>query len=79
MRNIREGSRGTRVAQSVKHATLNLSSDLDLRVVCSSPALGMEPTLKKTKQKKTQKTKTTYNNKKEVKASGAAVGTHTQG
>ena len=33
-------NRGTRVAQLVKHPTLDLSSSLDLRVVSSSPALG---------------------------------------
>ena len=37
---------GTWVAQSVKHLTLDLSSGLDLRVVSSSPMLGMKPTLK---------------------------------
>ena len=40
---------GAWVAQSVKCRTLDLSSDLDLRVVSSSPrlgsTLGMEPTL----------------------------------
>jgi len=40
--------RGTWVAQSVKHPTLDLSSGLDLRVVSSSSelgsTLGMEPT-----------------------------------
>ena len=32
--------RDTWVAQLVKHPTLDLSSDLDLRVVSSSPFLG---------------------------------------
>ena len=32
--------RGTCVAQSVEYPTLDLSSDHDLRVVSSSPALG---------------------------------------
>ena len=43
------------MAQSVKQPTLDLSSDLDLRVRSSSPALGSElgvrPTLKKKKKK----------------------------
>ena len=44
------------MAQSIKHQTLDLSSDLDLKVMSLSPALGsmasMEPTLKKVKEKK---------------------------
>ena len=43
-------SRGTWVAQSVKHPTLDLSSGLDLKVVSSRLMLGfelrMKPTLK---------------------------------
>ena len=46
-------TRGAWVAQSAKHLTLDLSSDLDLRVMSSSPmlgsVLGVEPTLKKKK------------------------------
>ena len=34
---------GTWVAQLVKGRTLNLSSGLDLRIVSSSPMIGMEP------------------------------------
>jgi len=45
--------RGTSVAQSVKHLTVDLSSGPDLRVMSSSSMLGsmlgMEPTLKKKK------------------------------
>ena len=37
-----ESSRGARVAQSVKHPTLDLSSGLDLGVASSSPGLGSE-------------------------------------
>ena len=37
------------MAQSIKCPTLNLSSGLDLRILPSSPAMGMEPTLKKKK------------------------------
>jgi len=44
------------VAQSVKRSTLNFRSDLDLKVISSSPALGstlgMEPTLKKKRKKR---------------------------
>ena len=44
---LKEGWRGTWVAQSVKHLTLDFSSGHDLRVVRPSPALdsvlGMEP------------------------------------
>ena len=36
--------RGAWVAQSIKHLTLDLSSGLDLRVVSSSPTLGVTPT-----------------------------------
>ena len=43
------------MAQLVKHPTLDLSSDIDLRVVSSSPVvgstLGTELTLKKKKRK----------------------------
>ena len=43
------------VAQLVKHPTLGLSSDLDLRVVSLSPTLdsvlGVKPTYKKQKRK----------------------------
>lgn len=40
---------GTRVAQSVKHPTHDLSSGLNIKVVSSSPTLGMKYTLKKKK------------------------------
>ena len=44
------------VAQSVNHPTLDLSSDLDLRVMGSRPVLGfmlgMEPALKKNAEAK---------------------------
>ena len=39
------------MAQLVKCLILDLSSGLDLRVVSSSPMLGVEPTLKKRKTK----------------------------
>ncbi|KAF0878395.1 KIF3B protein, partial [Crocuta crocuta] len=46
-------AQGTPLAQLVKHLTLDLSSDIGLRVVSSSPTLGsvlgMKPTLKKKK------------------------------
>ena len=48
--------RGTWVAQSVKHSTLDLISGLDLRVVSSGPrlgsTLGMKATLKQKGKKK---------------------------
>ena len=34
-------TRGTWVAQSVKHLTLDLSSGLDFRIMSSSPTLGL--------------------------------------
>jgi len=40
---------GTRVAQSVKRPTHDLNLGVDLRVVSSSPTLGMKHTLKKKK------------------------------
>ena len=38
--NVKIDTKGTWVAQWVKHLTLDLSSGLDLRVVSSSPMLG---------------------------------------
>ena len=39
----------------VKHPTLDLSSGLDLRVRSSSPALGVDPTLKRERERKQKK------------------------
>ena len=44
---IKKSFEGAWVAQLVKHLTHDFSSGLDLRVVRSSPTLGMEPTLKR--------------------------------
>jgi len=60
---LKRKARGTWVAQSVKHPTLDFSLGLDLRVVSSSPTLGftlgsmldMDPKKKKKKERQRER------------------------